>query len=77
VGIAGRAGFRQGLPYRCKPAGIPGFKYFDFEFKKLKNETKKPKNTSRFIESNSVKIFQIPKNYFRFIESNSVKFFQT
>jgi hypothetical protein len=55
VGIAGRAGFRQGSPYRCKPAVIPGFKYFDFEFKKLKNETKIPKNTSRFIESNSVR----------------------
>jgi hypothetical protein len=40
--------------HRCVPVG---FKYFEFEFKKLKNETKILKNTSRFIESNSVKFF--------------------
>jgi hypothetical protein len=40
--------------HRCVPGG---FKYFEFEFETLKNETKIPKNTSRFIESNSVEFF--------------------
>jgi hypothetical protein len=41
----------------CTGAYRSGFKYSEFEFKKLKNETKIPKNTSRFIESNSVNFF--------------------
>jgi hypothetical protein len=40
--------------HRCVPVG---FRYFEFEFEKLSNETKIPKNTSRFIESASVNLF--------------------
>jgi hypothetical protein len=39
----------------CTGVYQSGFKYFEFEFEKLKNETKIPESTSRFIESNIVK----------------------
>jgi hypothetical protein len=42
----------------CTGAYLLAFKIFEFEFEKLKNETKIPKNTCRFIESNGVKFLQ-------------------
>jgi hypothetical protein len=48
------SGATGGRRYQFAPVRT-GFKYFEFEFEKLKNETKVPKNTSRFIECNSVK----------------------
>jgi hypothetical protein len=59
-----QSGYRGNRSYRSEPVAVPvgsqgiQFKIFKFEFQKLKN-VKKSKNTSRFIESNSVKIFQI------------------
>jgi hypothetical protein len=61
---ANRPVYREYRWYRWLPVPVctgayrPGFKCFEFEFEKLKIETKIPKNTSRFIESNSVKFFQ-------------------
>jgi hypothetical protein len=48
-------GATGGCRYQFAPVYQSGFKYFEFEFEKLKNETKIPKTTSRFIESNIVK----------------------
>jgi hypothetical protein len=52
----------------CTGAYRLGFKYFEFEFKKLKNETKIPKNTSRFIESNNVKFNLVHLVFFRSLQ---------
>jgi hypothetical protein len=57
----------------CTGVYQSGFKYFEFEFEKLKNETKIPETTSRFIESNIVKFPNLVHLVFFFIITTLAK----
>jgi hypothetical protein len=55
-----RSEFRENRQYRCGMVTVPtGSQTGGFENLKLKNTIKIPKNSSRFIECNGVKSFQI------------------